>query len=67
VFKHGLLHIESDVTLDRFSRRKEGLSGYGIGATVIDPKKRVIGISCDYEYAKVFNPDFYRQKEDNEC
>jgi hypothetical protein len=64
VFKHGLLHIESDVTLDRFSRRKEGLSGYGIGVTVIDPKKRVIGISSDYEYAKVFNPDFYRPEED---
>jgi len=64
VFKHGLLHIESDVTLDRFSRRKEGLSGYGIGVTVIDTNKRVLGISSDYEHAKVFNPDFYRQRKE---
>ncbi len=64
VFKHGLLHIESDVTLDRTSRQKEGLSGHGIGVTVIDPNKRVIGISTDFQYAKVFNPDFYQVEKE---
>jgi hypothetical protein len=60
VLKHGLLHIESDITLDRCSRNKEHLKGYGIGVTIIDPEKRVIGISSDYADAKVFNPQFYK-------
>lgn len=59
VHKNGLLHIESDVTLDRHSRRKEGLEDYGIGVTVIHPKGNVIGISSDYAHAKVFHPNFY--------
>lgn len=57
--KNGLLHIESDVTLDRNSRAKEGLKHFGIGVTVIHPKGKVIGISSDYDYAKVFHPNFY--------
>jgi hypothetical protein len=60
VMKHGLLHIESDITLDRCSRNKEHLKGYGIGVTIIDPEKRVIGISSDFADAKVFNPQFYK-------
>lgn len=55
--KQGLLHIESDVTLDRNSRRKEGLGSYGIGVTLIDPKQRIVGISTDYPVAKVFQPE----------
>ncbi len=57
--KQGLLHIECDITIDRNSRKKEGLSGYGIGVTIIDPSKRIIGISSDYPYAKVFEPEHY--------
>lgn len=60
VLKQGLLHIESDVTLDRNSRHKEGLKGYGIGATIIHPGGRVIGVSADYNHAKVFHPNFYK-------
>lgn len=60
VHKNGLLHIESDVTLDRNSRIKEGMdSNYGIGVTLIHPKGKVIGISSDYHCAKVFHPNFY--------
>lgn len=55
--KQGLLHIESDVTLDRNSRAKEGLSDYGIGVTLIQPERRVVGISTDYPLAKVFQPE----------
>lgn len=55
--KRGLLHIESDVTLDRNSRHKEGLSGYGIGVTLIQPEGRVLGISTDYAATKVFQPE----------
>jgi hypothetical protein len=57
--KQGLIHLECDITMDRHSRQKEGLSGYGIGITIIDPDKRVIGISSDYPYAKVFEPEQY--------
>lgn len=59
VLKQGLIHIECDVTLDRASRQKEGLGGYGMGVTIIDPAKRVLGISNDYPYAKVFEPKQY--------
>lgn len=60
VLKHGLLHVESDVTLDRHSRHKEGLKGVGIGVTIIHPQQQLIGLSADYPYAKVFHPHFYQ-------
>lgn len=55
--KHGLLHLEGDVTLDRASRRLEGLEGIGAGATLIFPSGDVIGLSRDYPRAKHFAPD----------
>lgn len=55
--RQGLLHVEGDVTLDRNSRRKEGLSGIGAGVTIIRPQGQLIGISRDYPYAKVFSAD----------
>jgi hypothetical protein len=54
--RHGLLHLEADVTLDRHSRRSEGLDGIGTGATVITPNGNILGISRDYPHAKLFNP-----------
>lgn len=54
--KHGLLHLEADITLDRHSRRSEGLHGIGTGATIIHPDGNIIGISCDYPHAKLFDP-----------
>ncbi len=59
VLKHGLIHIECDITLDRNSRLKEDLTGFGMGITVIDSDKRVLGISNDYPYVKVFEPNYY--------
>lgn len=59
VLKQGLIHIECDITLDRNSRQKEGLTGYGMGVTIIDPQKRVLGLSCDYPLVKIFEPDGY--------
>ncbi|MBB95414.1 MAG: metallophosphoesterase [Rhodobacteraceae bacterium] len=55
--KRGLLHLEADVTLDRASRRMEGLEGIGAGATLILPSGDVIGLSRDYPRAKHFAPD----------
>jgi len=55
--KRGLLHLEGDVTLDRSSRRGEGLAGIGAGATLIFPSGDVIGLSRDYPRAKHFAPE----------
>lgn len=55
--KRGLLHLEGDVTLDRASRRSEGLSGIGAGATLIHPTGDIVGLSADYPAAKHFHPE----------
>lgn len=57
--RKGLIHIEGDITLDRNSRRKEGMKGSGMGATIIRPEGCVIGLSSDYPYAKLFEPNRY--------
>lgn len=57
MLRQGMIHIESDITMDRNSRSKESLSGYGVGVTIIRPEGQVIGISNDYPCAKVFEPD----------
>lgn len=53
--QQGLLHVECDITLDRNSRKKEGLEGIGFGATIIHPDKQVIGISVDHPCVKVLS------------
>lgn len=62
ILRQGMIHIEGDITLDRNSRRKEGLQGIGMGATIIRPEGCIIGISNDYPYAKVFEPHKHLQK-----
>ncbi|WP_161957602.1 metallophosphoesterase [Mariprofundus sp. EBB-1] len=52
-----LLHFECDVTLDRHSRRKEGLRGAGAGVTLVQPSGYILGISTDYRDIKVFHPE----------
>ena len=61
MLRQGMIHFESDTTMDRNSRRKEGLENYGAGVTIIRPEGRVIGISADYPFAKVFEPETYIQ------
>ena len=61
MLRHGMLHVEGDITMDRNSRRKEGLRGLGVGATIIEPEGRVLGISNDYHAIKVFSPAHYLQ------
>jgi hypothetical protein len=51
-----LLNVECDTTLDRNSRKKEGLKGQGAAVTIIHPKERILGISSDYPFIKVFAP-----------
>ncbi len=57
MLRKGMVHFEGDITMDRNSRRKEGLKGYGAGAIIVEPQGRVIGISTDYPYAKIFQPE----------
>ncbi|MFT2112200.1 metallophosphoesterase family protein [Marinomonas sp. 2405UD68-3] len=64
--KQGLLHIECDITLDRNSRIKEGLEGIGYGVTMIQPKGRIIGLSTDFDSAKVFQPKRYLKTVNDE-
>jgi calcineurin-like phosphoesterase family protein len=59
VLKQNLIHVECDITLDRGSRKKEGLKDSGLGVTIIEPHKQVIGISNDYPFVKVFEPERY--------
>ncbi|MGD8568002.1 MAG: metallophosphoesterase [Gammaproteobacteria bacterium] len=63
MLRQGMIHIESDMTMDRNSRQKEGLDGYGIGVTIVRPEGRVVGISTDYPHAKIFEPDTYIQPQ----
>ncbi len=56
MLRKGMLHIECDITLDRSSRRKEGLAGVGRGYTSILPSGEVIGVSSDYPCVKAFRP-----------
>lgn len=64
LMKRGLLHLEGDITLDRASRRLEGLDGIGVGATLIFPSGDVIGLSRDYPRAKHFAPDRHSNLKD---
>lgn len=59
MLRQGMIHIECDVTLDRNSRKKEGLNGYGAGVTIIRPEGQIIGISRDYPFAKIFEPESF--------
>jgi len=61
MLRKSMIHVESDITMDRNSRKKEGLEGYGAGVTIVEPKGKIIGISTDYPYAKVFEPGYYFQ------
>ncbi len=67
MLRKGMIHFEGDITMDRNSRRKEGLKGYGSGVIIVQPQGQVIGISTDYPYAKVFEPANYpkHQKQAN--
>ena len=56
MLRKGMIHFESDITMDRNSRMKEGLAGYGVGVTLVRPEGCVIGISTDHPHAKVFQP-----------
>ena len=57
MLRKGIVNFECDTTLDRNSRRKEGLKGYGAAVTIFRPEGLVMGVSTDYPYIKVFDPE----------
>jgi hypothetical protein len=56
VARNGLLNFECDASVDRNTRRLEGLKLEGAAVTVFRPDGAVLGISTDYPYVKVFDP-----------
>jgi hypothetical protein len=56
MLRKGLLNVECDTTLDRNSRKRDGLKGVGAAVTIIRPEGHILGISNDYPYIKVFDP-----------
>jgi len=54
MLRKGIVNFECDTTLDRNSRRKEGLEGRGAAVTIFRPEGLVMGLSSDYPYVKVF-------------
>ena len=56
MLRNGMINFECDATLDRNSRKKEGLKGIGAAATVFTRQRQVLGISTDYPAVKLFDP-----------
>lgn len=53
MFRRGLLNFECDCSLDRTTRRVEGLAGRGAAVTTFHPDGSVVGISADRPGAKL--------------
>ena len=56
MMRRGVLNFECDASVDRNTRKKEGLDGYGAAVTIVHPRGQVLGISSDHPYIKVFEP-----------
>jgi hypothetical protein len=57
MLRKGLLNFECDATIDRNTRRRDGLKGQGAAVTIFHSDRAVLGISTDYPYIKVFQPE----------
>lgn len=56
VMREGLLNFECDASVDRNTRVIEGLAGPGGAVTMLRPDGKVLGISTDFPYIKLFDP-----------
>ena len=56
MFRAGMLNFECDASVDRNTRRIEGLAGPGGAATLLKTDGRVLGISTDHPAIKIFDP-----------
>jgi len=57
MLRKGLLNFECDATIDRNTRSRVGLQGPGAAVTIFRPDGIVLGISTDYPYVKMFQPE----------
>ncbi|MCU7853858.1 MAG: metallophosphoesterase [Candidatus Thiodiazotropha sp. (ex Monitilora ramsayi)] len=56
MLRKGMVNFECDATIDRHTRKKEGLAGEGAAVTIFHPDRLVMGVSTDYPRIKVFDP-----------
>jgi len=54
--RKGMINFECDATLDRNTRKREGVEVLGAAVTIIHPDGLIKGISADYPFIKVFKP-----------
>lgn len=54
--RQSVLNFECDASLDKHTRKKEGVPGLGAAVTIVEPDGKIIGISSDYPYIKIFDP-----------
>ena len=59
MLRKGMVNFECDGTVDRNTRKREGLKGVGAAVTIFCPEKLVMGISADFPVIKVFDPQSF--------
>jgi len=52
-----MLSFECDASLDSHTRAKEKVRGRGAAVTIVEPQGCILGVSSDYPYVKVFDPE----------
>lgn|GEM_PF-153428 len=57
MLRRGMVNFECDTSVDINTRKKEGVPGHGASVTIIRPEQMVLGISSDYPFVKVFEPN----------
>lgn len=62
MLRQGMINFECDTTLDRNTRSKEGLNGLGASVTIFHPSGLAMGISADYPFIKLFQPEAVLQQ-----
>ncbi|MDV7338235.1 metallophosphoesterase family protein [Terasakiella sp. A23] len=55
--RRSMINFECDTSLDRHTREKEKVRGRGASVTIIEPKGKILGVSSDYPYIKMFDPE----------
>ena len=62
MLRKGMINFECDTSLDINTRKKEGIvRGLGASVTIIHPQKLILGISSDYPFIKVFEPELTKK------
>jgi hypothetical protein len=56
MLRKGMVNFQCDATMDRNTRKKEGLKGQAAAATIFLPQGSAIGVSSDYPFIKLFAP-----------